>query len=281
MKKGGRTVIVFLSLLIVILVSGMAISLYLLTKESQLRQETESALAKTRDRNVVIEAALKETEQQITVLKGKNKDADDKINSLLEELDMEKALRDQVREENKKFKDALEAESKSKAELRQKMMAELDVIQTRLDEAQSKVGTSEEKAAVLQQKVDELQKKNEEITIQLREMEDAQLIRRSDVVADEALAPSDPVSLDRIVITPASAKEGRVLNIDTETEFLIFDIGTKSGVKQGEIMSVYRGKTYLGDIRVSRAQEEMSAADFMPPLSSRKVRKNDQVVPKK
>jgi chromosome segregation ATPase len=170
MKKGGRTVIVFLSLLIVILVSGMAISLYLLTKESQLRQETESALIKTRDRNVVIEAALKETEQQITVLKGKNKDADDKINSLLEELDMEKALRDQVREENKKFKDALEAESKSKAELRQKMMAELDVIQARLDEAQSKVGTSEEKAAVLQQKVDELLKKNEEITVQLREM---------------------------------------------------------------------------------------------------------------
>jgi hypothetical protein len=43
-------------------------------------------------------------------------------------------------------------------------------------------------------------------------------------------------------------------------------------------MSVYRGDEYLGDVRVSRVQEELSAADLIPPFSSRKVRKNDSVV---
>lgn len=281
MKKSGRTIIVFLSLLIVILISGVAISIYLLSQETETRKRTEATLAETQDRNAKIEAALKDAEQQITVLQGKNKDADDKINSLLEELDMEKALREQVKEENKKFKDALEAEAKGKIELRQKMTAELDAAQMKLVEAQAKAGTAEQRATDLQQRIDELQKKNEDIAKQLKDLEEGQIIRRSDVLPPSLPSGPDRVNLDRIVITPESAKEGKVLNVDTETEFLIFDIGTKSGVKQGDIMSVYRGKTYLGDVKVSRAQEEMSAADFVPPFSSRKVRKNDQVVPKR
>jgi hypothetical protein len=70
------------------------------------------------------------------------------------------------------------------------------------------------------------------------------------------------------------------LSVDKETEFLIFDLGAKSGVKQGDVMSVMRGDNYLGDIKVSRVQDEMSAADLIPPFSSRMVRKNDSVVPK-
>ena len=92
---------------------------------------------------------------------------------------------------------------------------------------------------------------------------------------------AEKVDLDRIVVTPDSAKAGKVLNVDPETEFLIFDLGAKNGIKQGDIMSVNRGSAYLGDVRVTRVQEEMSAADFVPPFSSKKVRKNDQVVPKK
>ncbi len=281
MKKSGRTIIVFLVLLVVILGSGVAISIYLLAQETRTRKATEVTLAETKDRNLKIEAALKDAEQQIDVLKGKNKDADDKINNLLSDLDMEKALREQVKEENKKFKDALEAEAKGKIELRQKMTAELDAAQAKLTEAQARVGSSEEKASSLQQKVDELQKKNDEIAKQLKDMEEGQLIRRNEVLSAPVPVAPDKVNLDRIVITPESAKEGKVLNVDTETEFLIFDIGSKSGVKQGDVMSVYRGKMYLGDVKVSRVQEEMSAADFMPPFSSRKVRRGDQVAPKK
>ena len=36
-------------------------------------------------------------------------------------------------------------------------------------------------------------------------------------------------------------------------------------------------KNYLGDIKVTRLQDEMSAADLLPPFSSQTVRKNDQV----
>ena len=71
------------------------------------------------------------------------------------------------------------------------------------------------------------------------------------------------------------------MSVDKENDFLIFNLGEKDGVSQGVVMSVYRGSDYLGDVRVSRVQLEMAAADFIPPFSSQKVRKNDQVVLKK
>jgi len=46
------------------------------------------------------------------------------------------------------------------------------------------------------------------------------------------------------------------------------------------MLSVNRGKKYLGDIKVLRVQKNMSVGDFIPPLTARKVKKNDTVVVK-
>ncbi|MBL8014031.1 MAG: hypothetical protein JNN05_09310, partial [Candidatus Omnitrophica bacterium] len=108
------------------------------------------------------------------------------------------------------------------------------------------------------------------------------------VQSEEAPAPkAEPsadgknVELDKIVVAKTDAAKGRILSVDKETEFVIFDMGSKSGVSQGDVLSVMRGDDYLGDIKVSRVQEEMSAADLIPPFSSKMVRKNDTVVAKK
>ena len=86
------------------------------------------------------------------------------------------------------------------------------------------------------------------------------------------------VDLEKIVVAPRGSPEGRILSVDTDTEFVIVNLGAKDGVKLGDMLSVYRGKEFLGDIKVTRVQPEMSAADLIPPFSSRKVRKNDQVL---
>ena len=281
-NKGGRTVLIFLVLIVIILICGVSISLFLLQKETQTRKATESSLEESNVLNSRIEAALKEAEKQIDVLKGKNKDADDKINGLMEELDLEAALRDEIKAENKKLKDLLEAEGKSKVEMRQKLAAEIEAVQAKLTALESKSAATLDEAAALKKTADDLQKKNAELEAKLKNAEDTAAARpRSEILPVPGQPGDEKVDLDRIVISPGSAKEGRVLNVDTETEFLIFDLGVKSGIKQGDVMSIYRGKTFLGDVKVSRVQEDMAAADFIPPFSSRKVRKNDQVVPKR
>ncbi|MEI6437868.1 MAG: hypothetical protein WCO69_03845 [Candidatus Omnitrophota bacterium] len=280
--KSGRTIFIFLGLIIVILISGVAISLFLLQKETQTRKETEVSLDEARTRGAKIEAALKEAEKQIDVLKGKNKDADDKINGLMEEIDLEAALRDEIKAENKKLKDLVESEAKTKVELRQKFSAELESAQTKMKDLEAKVASGAQEAESLKKAADDLQKKNADLEAKVKDAEKAAAEQpRSEIIPAPGQPGSEKVDLDRIVIAPGSAKQGRVLNVDSETEFLIFDLGAKAGIKQGDVMSIYRGKGYLGDVKVSRVQDDMAAADFIPPFSSRKVRKNDQVVPKR
>ena len=101
-------------------------------------------------------------------------------------------------------------------------------------------------------------------------------------VAGEVVPPGrsghDKVELDKIVVNPQEGTKGHVLSVDTDAEFLVFNLGLKQGVKPDDMLSVYRGEEYLGDVKATRVQDEMSAADIIPPLSSREVRKNDTVV---
>ncbi|NLE64942.1 MAG: hypothetical protein GX606_03385, partial [Elusimicrobia bacterium] len=265
---------------IIILLCGMAISLFFLSQETKTRRDLEVSLTDLQGRNAKIEAGLKEAAQQIEVLRAKNKEADEKINSLMEEIDLEKALSEKIKAENKQVKDALEAEAQAKIDLRQKMAAELEGAQAKAKTFEQKAVTSEARVAELEKTLEELRKQNEGLTAQMKGLEEAGAILPSRPGIVPASGDSG-VALDRIVITPENAREGRVLNVDTETEFLIFDMGSVHGVKPDDVMSIYRGKTYLGDVKVTRVQDEMSAADFIPPFSSRKVRKNDQVVPKR
>ncbi|MBZ0166717.1 MAG: hypothetical protein K8I00_07905 [Candidatus Omnitrophica bacterium] len=74
--------------------------------------------------------------------------------------------------------------------------------------------------------------------------------------------------------------EGRILSVDVETAFVVINLGRKHGISNGIFMSVYRGNDYLGDIKITRTQEEMAAADLIPPLTGQTLRKNDQVIAK-
>ncbi len=283
MKKTGRTLTVFLSLIVVILVSGVAISLFLLQKETQVRRDFEQTVQDLTTRSAKIEAALKEARKEISLLEAKNTDAEDRINGLLEELDLEKGLNEKIKADNKKVRDDLEAEARSKIELRQKLTQELEALQQKLKEVEDKASGADGAMGDLMKKIEALQQKNDDLEARIRDLSSGVADRRlrNEIIPVGGNTVKEKVDLDRIVVTPDAAREGRVLNVDSETEFLIFDMGSKQGIKQGDVMSVYRGKSYLGDLRVSRVQDEMSAADFIPPFSSRKVRKNDQVVLKR
>ena len=55
------------------------------------------------------------------------------------------------------------------------------------------------------------------------------------------------------------------------------NLGSNDGIDVGKVLSVYRNNKYIGDIKVTRLQSDMSAADLVSPLSIASVRKDDQV----
>ncbi len=289
MKKGGRTLFIFLVLIIVILVSGVFISLFLLQSETAVRKAAEQTIDDLTIRNTKVTSALKDSRKEIDVLQAKKKDIEDRVNGLLEEMDLEKALNEKIKTDNKKLRDDLETAARNRIEMRQKLIREMEAVHARLREAEHKAAGQEKAVTDFQQKIANLQKLNDELEQKIKTLPSVVPAAapvparqpRNEIIPPSAPAMQEKVDLDRIVVTPDSAREGHVLNVDAETEFLIFDLGARHGIKESDIMSVYRGKAYLGDVRVSRVQEEMSAADFIPPFSSRKVRKNDQVVAKR
>jgi uncharacterized protein YpmB len=283
MKNSGRTAFVFLFLTIIILVSAVAISIYMLQKETANRRAVEASLAELTLKNAKVEATLNDAQGQILVLEGKNKDADERINALLDDLEIEKGLRDEIKKENLALRDNLDQEAKAKLEIRNKLSQELEDLQSKLKTFESAAVQHKQDVLQLRQSLADFQKKSEDLEKQVNDFKAGKAPELSGENNDlsPAAAAEDPVQLDRIIVAQELSRNGKVLNIDTEAEFLIFDLGAKDGVSEGAVMSVYRGSAYQGDVRVTRVQDEMSAADFVPPLSSRKVRKNDLVSAKR
>lgn len=302
MNNSGRTVTIFLVVMLIISVCLASIALYYYQNESTLRKSAETSLAQLKIIEAKLQGDLMESKKQISVLDEKNKEMDEKINDLSESLDLEKSLKEAQKKENQDLREALENENQSKEKLRAELTKELT-------SAQEKVVALESQLTSAQNNVNELTTQSQSLQDKIKQMESerqAKIEQPAPPISTPPTAPESPatgaadtkqetkdqpkeinkednkqIQLEPIVVNGTEIPQGRVLSVDKENEFLIFNLGEKDGVKPGFLMSIYQGNEYLGDVKVSRVQPEMSAADFIPPFSSQKVRKDDQVVAKK
>ncbi len=256
----GKTVIIFTILFMVLLVSATSIGFFLYNKERQTRIFVEQERDAARETINKLQADLKEVRHQVTVLEDKNKEADEKINNLLDDAELNKGVRDSLKKDNSSLKEALETAQKEKEKIRQ----DLDGMQTAMSALQKKLTEEKDRSKQLQEEIEQVRN------------------QQSEPMAPTAksAAKLESVELNKIVVNPQEGIKGRILSVDKDTEFIVCNLGIKQGVKFGDILSVYRGEEYLGDVKVSRVQDEISAADLIPPFSSSKVRKNDIVVVK-
>ena len=257
MNRSGKTSTILLIIIAIILLSLTAISFYFYQNESVLRKDAESRLAKTKALTDKLEAEVKDSKKQVSLLEEKNKEADEKINSLMDELELQEGVRDQMKSENSSLKEALQKESQDKQSLHGELVA------------------AQEKAASLEERLKSEEKLRADLEARAKEMEQKLSQQQQQQKQDSE------VELEKIVVKPGEAPEARVISINEENNFVIFNLGQESGIKQGMILSVYRGDKYLGDVKVARAQEGMSVADFVAPLTKAQVKKDDRVVVKK
>lgn len=303
MNNSGKTITIFLVLIVVLLVSMASISFFLLVKETEKRKAVEAALNDAQGSVSQLQGDLKVAQNKSFVLEEKNKEADARINSLEEELDVEKGLKEAIKTENTKLKEDLDAATAERDRVQADLDQKIQELQAKTKSVEQEIQTRDARVKELETKVADAEKKLTEANVAVEKAKEAQAAATAAAAAAPAPATTTPaetpsdeadlnieipaitadnnVELDKIVVNKTDSVKGRVLSVDKDTEFIIFDMGAKSGIKQGDVMSVMRGDEYLGDIKVSRVQDEMSAADLIPPFSSRMVRKNDIVVPKK
>jgi len=302
-NNSGKTLTIFLVIMLIISVCLASIALYYYQNESVLRKSAEASLTKLKTVEAKLQGDLMESRKQFSLLEEKNKEMDEKINDLSESLDLEKSLKEAQKKENQDLREVLENENQSKEKMRTEMSKELTsaqekvvALEAQLTSAQGRVKELESQNQGLEDKVkqtkSEPQTKIEEPT-SVVPVAPAVITETEPPISKESVIPpeektkevakenSKEVELEPIVVSSSETPSGRVLSVDKENNFLILNLGEKDGVQPGFLMSIYRGNDYLGDVKVSRVQPEMSAADFIPPFSSQKVRKDDQVVAKK
>ena len=298
MNSSGKVLIIFLVIISILLVSLTAISIFFFQKEIEKRENSEGLLEKSRASEVRLEIELKEVKKQEFLLEEKNKEADERINSLMDELELEEGLREEIKLEVVSLREKFQKEEKENQSIREELSEKLELSLEENVELEEKLRDEVDLKKEFEEKLGRVEKRNQEMEDALEKLKkviEQNRIKKAEtskIISHYQKIPmaresqehqgqeegKEKVDLEKIVVVPNEVPQGRILSVDKETEFVIINLGEKDGVKMNDVMSVYRGKDYLGDIKVTRLQPEMAAADLLPPFSSRLVRKNDQVV---
>lgn len=279
MNNSGKALTIFLVIIAVLLVCLTGISAFFFLKEIDLRRSVELSLEQSKVVQAKLEGELKEAQQQAYLLEEKYKEAKENLENLQDDLELAQGVKQKMQEENKSLAANLEKLQTEKESLNtqlSKAREEVDSLQADLDAAQLENKSLEDQ---VQAAAAEKSPPAEAAT----ETPAADLPTES-VPPDAAVEPAagnelsqDKVDLEKIIVAPGTDRQGKVISVDSETGFLIASLGSKQGIEKGVILSVYRNETYLGDVQVSRVLPEMSAADFIPPLSGQQVNKDDLV----
>src|ERR1700733_4421586 len=141
-NKSGKTLTIFVVLIIILLLSSTSIGFYLYHLEERLHKDVETQLDSSRADGLKLQAQLKDIQAQLALSQDKNKEADQKINNLLDEKDLNEGLRTALKKENAGLKDQLADMDKA----RQKIKDELDDSTTKMSQYQQLLKASDDKS---------------------------------------------------------------------------------------------------------------------------------------
>lgn len=268
-NNSGKALTIFLVLIAIILVSLTAISVFLLIKQVQLREAAEYNVDQLKASESTLKSKFESVKKDRDLLVQKTKEAELKIESLLEELDLAEGVRDEVKKENRELRDSLDGLKKTSEALTEQLQVKEEEAQQRVSEIQGKLDAAVERNKALDA---ERQSLEQEFKALQEKLETGKV--ESETEAMDAGVEGEEganVDLSKIVITAESGDDGVVVSIDKDADFVIVSLGERNGVKEGAKLSIYDGETYLGDILVTKVLPEMSAADFVSPLTSQDV----------
>ncbi len=284
-NSSGKVFVIFLVIFVVLSLSLAGLTMFFLSKEKERRKATEISLEQSVNNATKLEAKLQDANKQGSLLQEKLKEADERIENLLAELELQQGIAEEVKKENQKIKENLAGEIMAKEDLQ----AQLEI----LVETGRRIPILEAELQTQQGARQELEQKLQASEQRIKELEETIAKQPSPTAPSAGLSAAEQagqVELETIVVSPDAMTpdqstttlvvkqlEGRVVTVDIETEFAIVNLGANHGIREGQILSVLRGEDRVGDIKVTRVQPEISAADFVPPLSGNQIHKDDRV----
>ncbi len=195
---------------------------------------------------------------------------------LARELDYNKKLLDSISQEvvrEKNDKAALQDTIKSVRANNMNMSKQLKNLIGRKDALDKKVQTLQEEKETAQKRLNEMEMMLTDKVSKVDALKSELDTIKSGKVPEAGSGVKESVELPAIVVRSAAGAEkgasvniqeypGKILAVNLDSNFVVIDLGSASGVKAGDIFSVYRDARLIGAVSVIQTRSGISACDI-------------------
>ncbi len=272
MKERASAPIILLIALILIFLALASGGFYLFQKERVHNLELQDSMEEIKTKQRITESRLRDSEKTVADLQMKLKEARDQIDSLTEELRQEK----QARGETQGRLEQLGLELEQHRELRADLERRLQDAQEETRNVTAQLQELDNRKVELEEKVRELEEMTQNI-----ELGKIVVAPESSAAAEskqsrkkEARKKQEPQVMPQ---EEATGMNGKVLVINKEYNFVVINLGSRDGVDVGMEFAVYQGNKHIGDIKVEKVHDAMSAAGFVTDGLKDKIGEGDKV----
>lgn len=252
------------------------------TKYDKMERRAEAAELAYKNERVSHENDLKQKDSSSTSVTAELATLKERLSAAQDEV---AKAQDKVSEQEKINAGALVNSEKTEAELaqikeeRQKlvdkeqaMRAALVAVQKEKDAERSLAVNADIQAKALLSKNTNLLRQLEELTVKLRDAEQG----------GPQLAGGTPGSNSVLNPPPKVAPpgvRGRITQVGREGTFLAqINVGSDSGISAGNVLIVYRGDIYVGDLTITNTEPKVAVGKFTPAKRSMAAQVDDAVI---
>jgi len=287
MYRKGATLLPIIILLIItsLALTGGLFYLYQRYQKTDAQNvKLQGQIVELENRQRLTASQLEESKKKATDLELKLQEAKSRIDSLAGELGAEKAAHAETSNKLEQFKDDLSKQKSLREDL-----------ENRLSQVQEDSKQIKEQVKIIQQQKMELEEKIKNLEVGAANVELGKVVVNPEVLqpgndvgqaqakmADEKInAPEAKASKVVKKEQPSLAKgiEGKVMIVNKEFNFVVINLGSKDKVNVGDEFLVSRAGKPIGDLKIEKVHEFMSAAGFAVELKDL-IKENDKVTQK-
>lgn len=273
MNRRAGASIVLLTILVMVALALAGGLFYFFQEEHKKNLALQDELTRSTTQYERIRSELEEAKKKVSVLTDQMKETQGKIDTLTVSLEEEKSAR-------------IEAQAK-KEELRYEFDQQKSLrinLETKLSDLQEVIKDKEVQIKELSSQKSELEEQMKAV-----KQSESQRVELGTIVVSPEETVSAKSRAAAIVkdVAPAKAPqfssevlEGKVLVVNKNYNFVVINLGIQDGITVGSEFSVYRKKQFLGDLKIEKVHDSMSAAGFLTDGLSYKLNEGDRVVQK-
>lgn len=265
---GQNTGLKLLVVLLVVISLALGGAGYILLKQEKERSaQLESELNDTKGK---YRQAQAEIEQQNIKIAGLSSSLDN-ANLEIRKLNTKVSEEQQARQEALSKLEALTADLKKQSNIAGDLQKKLSESQSALQEADKRLKEMESQLKTAEAKKSELEKKVKSLEEKAANVELGKIVVSPEPAAKKKAEPPKE---------PAKKLEGKVLVVNKDYRFAVINLGSKDGASVGAVFSVVHNGKNIGDVKVEKVHDTMSAAGFVTPELKDKILEGDSVIQK-